>query len=64
MITNKLIKKVEDFVYGDVEKYEAPTKFLVDYGVEVGQKLAESLKADKEIVLLGTLLMDCKFGQA
>jgi len=64
MITTKLINSVKDFVYGDIEKFGTPSKFQVDYTNEKGQVLAEKLGADKNIVLLGTLLMDCKLGEA
>ncbi|QQS39409.1 hypothetical protein IPM62_02235 [Candidatus Woesebacteria bacterium] len=64
MITKTLIKKVEKIVYEDIEKYGAPSKFQVDYTNEKGQWLANKLGADKKIVLLGTLLMDSKLGQA
>lgn len=64
MITNRLVTLVRNFVYGDVEKYGTPSKFQVDFTNEKGQWLARKLGADKEIVLLGTLLMDCKLGQA
>ena len=64
MITAKLINSIRDFVYSDIDKYGTPSKFQVDYTNEKGQMLAEKLGADKGIVLLGTLLMDCKLGQA
>ena len=64
MITTKLINSVKDFVYGDIEKFGIPSKFQVDYTNEKGQFLAEKLRADNNVVLLGTLLMACKLGQA
>jgi len=64
MITQKLINLAKDFVYKDIEEYHTPSKFHVDYSIEKGQWLAKKLKADKNIVFLGTLLMDCKLGQA
>ncbi|OGM11331.1 hypothetical protein A2Z22_05085 [Candidatus Woesebacteria bacterium RBG_16_34_12] len=64
MITNKLIKKVEDFVYEESEKHGAPSEFVIKLSNEKGQFLAEKLGANKKIVLLGTLLMDCKLGKA
>lgn len=60
MITQKLINQVKDFVYKDIEKYQAPSRFHVDYSIEKGQWLAKKLKANQDLVLLGTLLMDCK----
>lgn len=64
MITNKLITTVKDFVYLEIDKYGAPSKFHVDFTNDKGQWLAGKLNANKNIVLLGTLLMDCKLGQA
>ena len=63
MITQALIKKVKKFVYEDVKKFGVPSKFQVDYTNEKGQWLVKELGADAKIVLLGTLLMDCKLGQ-
>ncbi len=64
MITNKLITKVQGLAYQEIENYGTPSKFQVDFTNEKGQWLAERLNANKNIVLLGTLLMDCKLGQA
>lgn len=64
MITNKLIDSVQTFAFQEIEKYSTPSKFQVDFTNEKGQRLAEKLNADKNVVLLGTLLMDCKLGQA
>lgn len=64
MISKSLIGRVKKYVYNEIEKYGVPSKFQVDYTNEVGQYLASSLKADENIVLLGTLLMDCQLGLA
>jgi hypothetical protein len=64
MITKKLISSVKGFAYQEIDKYGAPSKFQVDFTNDKGQLLAEKLNADRNIVLLGTLLMDCKLGQA
>lgn len=64
MITKKLIKEIEDFVYSEVNKYQVPSRFQIDYTNEKGQWLAKKLKANKNIVYLGTLLMDCMLGKA
>jgi len=60
MITQKIIKKVEEFVY----EQGVPPKFHVELSNEKGQWLAKKLKANKDVVLLGTLLMDCQLGKA
>jgi hypothetical protein len=64
MITREVIKKVRDFAYSQAEKYGAPSIFHLDYANEKGQWLAGELGADKKVVLLGTLLMDCMLGVA
>ncbi|NTU47159.1 hypothetical protein HGA88_06035 [Candidatus Roizmanbacteria bacterium] len=64
MITSNLIQTVQDFVYKEIEITSTPSRFQLDYTNDKGQLLAEKLQADKNIVLLGTLLMDCKLGQA
>ncbi len=64
MITKELIQKVEKFAYSEIEKYQAPSKFQIDLSKEKGQWLACLLNANKEIVYLGTLLMDCALGKA
>lgn len=64
MITKKLIKTINDFAYSEVQKYGVPSKFQVDFTNEKGQWLAEELKANRDVVLLGTLLMDSMLGKA
>lgn len=64
MITTQLITIVRDFVYEDIDRYGAPSKFQVDFANEKGQWLAKQLNANENIVELGTLLMDCKLGLA
>ncbi len=64
MITDSLIRKVEDFVYAEVAKYDVPAREQINFSKEKGQWLAEKLKANRKIVLLGTLLMDCMLGRA
>lgn len=64
MITQKLISVVEEFTYDQCKKYGVPSRFHVELSVEKGQWLAKELRADENIVLLGTLLMDCELGKA
>ncbi|MBN2603292.1 MAG: hypothetical protein JXA91_04080 [Candidatus Thermoplasmatota archaeon] len=64
MITKQLIKKVENFAYSQSDKYHAPSRAHINIANEKGQWLAKKLKAKKDIVYLGTLLMDCKLGHA
>lgn len=64
MISTILITSIKDFVYQEIDKYQAPSKFHVDLSIQKGQWLSDKLSANKDLVLLGTLLMDCKLGQA
>jgi hypothetical protein len=64
MITKKFTKTIEHFVYKEAEKYSAPSKQQIKLSVGVGRELARRLKADSEVVYLGTLLMDCQLGEA
>lgn len=59
-----VIEKVRQFVYEQSEQFSAPPRFYLDLSTEKGQWLAEKLGVNKEIVLLGTLLMDCQLGVA
>lgn len=60
----QLLKKAEKLALSEMKKFEAPSKFNFDIANKNGQKLAEIYKADKNIILLGTMLMDLKVGQA
>lgn len=64
MISKRLVDKARKFSYSQANKYLAPSIFHIDYANEKGQELAEKLDADKSLVLVGTLLMDCMVGQA
>jgi hypothetical protein len=62
MVPSQLIETVREFVYSEAEKYDAPSLFHLELTNEKGQWLAKNLQADKDVILLGTLLMDCKLG--
>jgi len=64
MITPRAIQTIKDFVYSQIEQYKAPSLFHLDFANEKGQLLADNLKANKDIVLMGTMLMDCMLGEA
>ncbi len=64
MITPKLISQIQDFAYDQSNQFGAPAQPIIDLSNDIGQRLALELKANKEVVLLGTLLMDCMLGQA
>ena len=60
----KLIKKAEKLALSEIKKYNAPSVFNFNLSNKKGQLLAGKYKARKDIVLLGTVLMDLKIGQA
>jgi len=64
MVPQELIEKAKEFAYSQTKKYEALITLYLDLANEKGQELAKLLKADKDIVLAGTLLMDCMLGTA
>lgn len=59
-----VIKKARQFAYEQSDRYSAPPRFYIDLSADKGQWLAEKLGANKDIVLLGALLMDCQLGVA
>jgi len=64
MISKKLIQEAESFVYSQAKKFQVPSVFHIKLSNKKGQQLAEKLGANRDIVLLGTLLMDCMLGKA
>jgi len=64
MISKEIINKITEFVYSQTREYGLPPVFQIELANEKGQELANKLGADKDIVLLGTLLMDCMLGIA
>jgi len=59
----EIIIKAKELAVGEIIKFGVPK---IDHFVlanEKGQELAAALGADKDIVLLGTILMDLKIGQ-
>lgn len=64
MITKEIINQTKAFAYSQAKNSSAPSIFHIDLTNEKGQELAEVLGADKDIVLMGTLLMDCMLGVA
>jgi HD superfamily phosphodiesterase len=60
----KVIEKAKKFALKEVEKYHSPNITHFEIANKMGQILAKKHKADKDIVMLGTIFMDCKIGQA
>jgi hypothetical protein len=63
-IPQKVIKQVKDFAYTEAEKYDIPKKFHLDLMVDKALWLTKKFKANRDIVLLGILLMDYQLGLA
>ena len=65
--TNSLQKILEiskEFAVSQAEEYGLPSLFHLELSYKKGQWLAEELGADKDIVAIGTYLMDCMLGVA
>jgi hypothetical protein len=58
-----IIKQVYNLAVKEIEQYNIPKMEHFVLANEKGQELAKILGADKDIVLLGTMLMDLKIGQ-
>ncbi len=58
-----IINKAKALAIEEINKFSVPKMEHFVLANEKGQKLAEILKVDKDIVLLGTILMDLKIGQ-
>lgn len=59
-----LLEKSKTLALKEIEIFGAPNRFHFEIANRQGQILAEKLGADKEVVLLGTIFMDFKIGQA
>lgn len=64
MISKEIIEKTKEFGFAQTKEYKRPAAFGIDLANKKGQELAGALGADKDIILMGTLLMDCKLGLA
>lgn len=62
-INEEIIKKTKDYALDEIGKYGTPKKEHFELANKKGQELAEKLNADKDIVMLGTILMDLKIGE-
>ncbi len=60
----KLIQVSRDFAIAQVEEFSVPSSWHLNLSFQKGQFLAERLGADKNIVAVGTYLMDCMLGIA
>ncbi|MFA6533338.1 MAG: hypothetical protein WCT22_05095 [Patescibacteria group bacterium] len=59
----QIITQAKELAIAEINQYGVPKMEHFILANEKGQQLAEQLNADKDIVLLGTMLMDLKIGQ-
>jgi len=59
-----LIKRAREIAYEESKKTQMPIKEAIDLSTGVAIRLAKELKANTEIVEVGSLMMDCLIGQA
>jgi len=59
----EIIKKAKELALSEIEKYGTPILPHFYLSFNKGQEFAEKLHADKQIVEIGTYLMDIKLGQ-
>lgn len=64
MIKEDLIQDAQLLASEATARYNLPPQIHIDIARDAGQKLASVHNANREIVLIGTLLMDCGLGQA
>lgn len=64
MITQEIIQKAKELALNEINIYGYPNILNLETSNEKGQELAKKLNADKNIVLLGTILMDIQLGRA
>lgn len=58
------LQKAYDWALEEIGKFWIPPKRLLDISVEKGQEIAEHHGVNKDIVKLGTILMDVKLWEA
>ncbi len=59
----KVIEKARELALAEIKKTGLPILEHFNLANSKGQELAEKLGGDKEIILLGTMLMDLKLGE-
>ncbi len=64
MITQKLINRARELAGVGPSQYQTPPQELVYLASRKALELAEKLQADRNVVEVGSLLMDCELGLA
>jgi len=60
---NEIIEKARQYALSEIEKYSSPKIEHFELSNVKGQEIAEKLRVDKDIVMLGIILMDLKLGE-
>jgi len=64
MNIKKIIKEADKWARKEIEKYGLPALSLYESSNSVAGKLARYFKVDEDLILLGSILMDIKLGEA
>ncbi len=64
MVPEEFLKATETLANSEADARGAPSRFQIALSADVGDRLAKTLAADREVVRAGTLLMDCGLGCA
>ncbi len=59
----EIIKKAREWALKEIKKTGYPSLFNFETSIKQGQRLSKLYKANKDIVMLGTILMDIKLGE-
>ncbi|MBW2991466.1 hypothetical protein KY348_07240 [Candidatus Woesearchaeota archaeon] len=59
----EVIEKAMEWALKEIKTNDTPSIVHFHLGNSKGQELAEKLNADKDIIMLGTILMDVKLGE-
>jgi len=59
----EIIEKAREYALREIELNGTPAKEHFELSIKKGQELAERLNTDKDIVMLGCILMDLKLGE-
>lgn len=60
----EILRRVDKLALREAKKYGSPLKIHYDIANGRGQQIAKKMKVDKDMVAIGTRLMDLKIGEA
>lgn len=64
MIPQQFMQKAHELAMNQSKAHGIPARQIIELANRKGQEIAENFGANKDIVLAGTLLMDCQLGPA